>query len=146
MFPWFWIYAPQTAWYWPLSGAVSQDFVTDLFFRGIQPGAGVPGIERKVFDQASYGKQLGWLTDVVVGMLGEAGKAPTEQAKKSMESLKGLHHKIEGIKTNHRADQADAAIALLQKIADDSPEELARVLARYQATRKLSPAGGDAPA
>ena len=61
MFPWLWIFAPTT--YWPLSGAVSQDLTPEAFFRGIRPGAGVPGIEKQVFEQASYGKQLGWLID-----------------------------------------------------------------------------------
>jgi hypothetical protein len=66
MFPWIWLYAPNVS--WPLSGAV--DVSLDAFFRGIQPGAGVPAIEKRVFEQASYGKQLGWLTDVVVDALG----------------------------------------------------------------------------
>jgi hypothetical protein len=36
------------------------------------------------------------------------------------------------IKREHRQDRIDAAIALLDQLRTDSPEELARVLQRYQ--------------
>jgi hypothetical protein len=153
MFPWIWIFAPQT--FWPLSGAV--DLSLDAFFRGIQPGAGVPEIEKRVFEQASYGKQLGWLTDVVVDALGPK-KLKSAEAKGSLASLEKLHTKIETIKSGYRQARADArtdaradartdvradartdaAIALLDQMQSDSPEELKRLLARYQSGRALS--------
>lgn len=134
MFPWLWIFAPQT--YWPLSGAVSQDLVTDAFFRGIRPGAGVPAIERQVFEQASYGKQLGWLSDVVIEAI-DANALRSAGAREALASLRTLHGRVERIKIEHRQDRADAAIALLDRIAADSPEELRRVLQRYLAAREL---------
>ena len=133
MFPWLWIFAPLT--YWPLSGAVSQDLVPDAFFRGIPPGAGVPAIERQVFEQASYGKQLGWLGDVVVAI--DANALRSDGARKALASLRTLHDKVERIKIEHRRDRADAAIALLDRIAADSPEELRRVLLRFLAAHEL---------
>ena len=126
MFPWIWIFAPQS--FWPLSGAV--DVTTDAFFRGIQPGAGVPAIEKRAFEQASYGKQLGWLTDVVVEALAPKTLKSAE-ARGSLASLKDLHAKIETIKSEHRQTRTDAAIALLDQMRTDSPEELKRLLARY---------------
>ena len=141
MFPWLWIFAPQT--YWPLSGAVSQDLVTDAFFRGIRPGAGVPAIERQVFEQASYGKQLGWLSDVIVEAI-DVNALRSAGAREALASLRTLHARVERIKIEHRQDRADAAIALLDRIAADSPEELRRVLLRYLAGRELpaaTPAG-----
>ncbi len=130
MFPWLWIYAPQIA--WPLSGAVTEAFSTDAFFRGIKPGAGVPAIERQVFEQASYGKQLGWLMDVVVAAIDPAAlRSPAAQA--SLVRLDELRAKVERIKSEHRQDRIDAAVALLDQLQADSPEELARVLQRYQA-------------
>jgi hypothetical protein len=133
MFPWIWVYAPNVT--WPLSGAV--DVSLDAFFRGIQPGAGVPAIEKRVFEQASYGKQLGWLTDVVVDALGPE-TLTSAAAKGSLTSLKKLHSKIETIKNEHRQDRAAAAIALLDQMQADSPEELKRLLARYQIEGALS--------
>ena len=95
MFPWLWIFAPQT--YWPLSGAVSQDLVTDAFFRGIRPGAGVPAIERQVFEQASYGKQLGWLSDVVIEAI-DANALRSAGAREALASLRTLHGRVERIR------------------------------------------------
>ena len=143
MFPWLWIFAPQT--YWPLSGAVSQDLVADAFFRGIRPGAGVPAIERQVFERASYGRQLGWLSDVVVEAI-DANALRSDGAREALASLRTLHAQVERIKIEHRQDRADAAIALLDRIAADSPEELGRVLRRYLAPRELpgaTPTAGD---
>ena len=130
MFPWLWIFAPQT--YWPLSGAVSQDLVPDAFFRGIRPGAGVPAIERQVFEQASYGKQLGWLTDVVVEAI-DVNALRSDGARQALARLRTLRDTVERIKIEHRRDRADAAIALLRQIEADSPAELRRVLGRYLA-------------
>jgi hypothetical protein len=129
MFPWLWIYAPQIS--WPLSGAVTEAISTDAFFRGIKPGAGVPAIEQQVFDQASYGKQLGWLTDVLVEAIDPA-TLHTADAQASLVNLKKLRAKVDQIKNEHRQDRTDAAIALLDQIQADSPEELGRLLLRYE--------------
>ena len=129
MFPWLWIYAPRTA--WPLSGAVTEAFSTEAIFRGIKPGAGVPAVEQQVFEQASYGKQLGWLTDVLVEAVDKATLRSSE-AQTALLNLKELRAKVEVIKREHRQDRFDAAIALLDQLRTDSPEELARVLQRYQ--------------
>jgi len=87
MFPWLWINATKVR--FPLSGAVEQDLSTDAFFEGIKPGAGVPAIEKRVFEQASYGKQLGWLTDVLIAAMGENTSLPPE-AHDALEKLKNL--------------------------------------------------------
>jgi hypothetical protein len=129
MFPWLWIYAPQIA--WPLSGAVSEAFSTDAFFRGIKPGAGLPAVERQIFEQASYGKQLGWLMDVLLDAVDPA-TLRSAGAQASLLDLKKLAAKVERIKSEHRQERVDAAIALLDQLQTDSPEELARLLQRYQ--------------
>ena len=139
MFPWLWLYAPQIS--WPLSGAVTEAVSTDAFFRGIKPGAGVPAIEQQVFEQASYGKQLGWLTDVLVEAI-DVKSLQSAGAKASLADLKNLHDKVERIKSQHRQDRVGAAIALLDQISADSPEELGRLLLRYQAVDRLT-AGAD---
>lgn len=128
MLPWLWIFAPQT--YWPLSGAVSQDLTTDAFFRGIAPGAGVPAIEKRVFEKASYGKQLGWLTDALLGGI-DPSALRSDEARAALESLRALRTDVERIKREHRADRSAAAIALLDQLEAESPDELARVLRRY---------------
>lgn len=134
MFPWLWIYAPQIA--WPLSGAVSEAFSTAAFFRGIKPGAGVPAIEQQIFDQASYGKQLGWIMDVLVEAI-DAPALRSPEAQTSLLNLKKLHATVERIKREHRQDRVAAAAALLDQLQTESPEELARLLQRYQPGREL---------
>lgn len=140
MFPWLWIYAPQIA--WPLSGAVTEAFSTDAFFRGIKPGAGVPAVEQQIFEQASYGKQLGWLMDVLLEAIDPAMLRSAE-AQASLLNLKKLEAKVERIKREDRQERLDAAIALLDRLQTDSPQELARLLQRYQAeAAPLAPAPG----
>lgn len=134
MFPWFWVYAPH----WPGSGAVTQDIspATNWFANAIKPGAGVPEIEQQVFEQASYGKQLGWLMDVMVDAL-QPQALQSAEARESLLKLQKLHAKVQRIKGEHREDRAASAIALLKKIEDDSPEELMRVLLSYEAGRAV---------
>jgi hypothetical protein len=136
MFPWLWIFAPAIRFPW--SGAVAQDFTLDAFFRGIRPGAGVPAIEQQVFEQASYGKQLGWLIDVIVDAV-DPNALRSPEAKKALTSLNALRLKVERIKSDHREDRAEAAIALLDRIREDSPDELRRVLLRYAARTSIQP-------
>jgi len=127
MFPWLWINATDLR--FPLSGEVDQD-LSETFFNGIKPGAGVPGIEKQVFDQASYGKQLGWLTDVLVEAI-SARAMKSAEGRESLAKLKDLHSKIGRIKKDHRQDRFDAATALLDRMQADSPDELRRLLRRY---------------
>jgi hypothetical protein len=123
MFPWFWIYAPQT--HWPWSGAVTQDISPETFFAGIKPGAGVPEIERAVFEKASYGKQLGWLLDAVAGS--------EEEKVEALANLRELHEEVRQIKRRHAADRERAAMKLLSRLEEESPEALQRVLQRFAA-------------
>jgi len=134
MLPWLWLYAPQIS--WPLSGAVTEAISTDAFFRGIKPGAGVPAVEQQVFEQASYGKQLGWLMDVLVEAVDPA-TLRSPDARAALVSLKKLRAKVEQIKSEHRQDRIDAAIALLDKIQANSPEDLELLLLRYERKREL---------
>jgi hypothetical protein len=125
MWPWNWIFAPLT--YLPLSGAVSQDFTLDTFFRAMGPSSADPTVEKRAVEQASYGRQLGWLTDVLVGSTDPA-TLRTKEARVSFESLKGLHAKIDHMKAEQRHARVDDLIARLQRLAIESPEDLQRVL------------------
>ena len=120
---------------------MTEAISTDAFFRGIKPGAGVPAVEQQVFEQASYGKQLGWLTDVLVEAVDPA-TLRTPEAQAALVSLKKLRAKVEQIKSQHRQDCVDAAIALLDKIQANSPEDLDLLLLRYEKKREL-PAGAE---
>ena len=71
MFPWYFMWAPYFAPQWtsPLGGAVTQAFSLDAFFGAIDPGAGNGNVERAVFNYASYGRQIGTLSDTVALLL-----------------------------------------------------------------------------
>ncbi|HLK92506.1 MAG TPA: hypothetical protein VKZ18_21600 [Polyangia bacterium] len=132
MLPWLWVFAPVNYWYWPLSGAVSENISPEAFFEGmIKPGAGDPEIERQAFELASYGKQLGWLTDVVVAATDAGAVASDPDARGSLASLTQLRGQVRDLKRAHHEARSAAAIALLDRMKADNPDELKSLLARY---------------
>lgn len=97
MVPWLWLWAPQVQLPW--SGNVVQDIepTTTWFFDGIKPGAGNASIEEKAFAVASYGKQLGLLTEVLIE-LAEKNLGATARSAKALAELKRIQAEIEKIK------------------------------------------------
>jgi hypothetical protein len=69
MYPWFWLWAPRIQ--FPYSGTLSQwvEPNTSWFFGAIQPQAGNGELEKQIFDVASYGRQLGLITEVLLASL-----------------------------------------------------------------------------
>ena len=109
MFPWFWFYAPQL--HLPWSGDVAQRIApsTQWFFDGIRPEAGDGEIERRVFEHASYGKQLGWLLEVVTDL---ARQTPlgSDPGRTSLQRLEALRAEVEDIKTRERGRRVQALV------------------------------------
>lgn len=115
MMPWLWFYAPQL--HLPWSGDVAQRIApsTRWFFDGIRPEAGDGEVERQVFEQASYGKQLGWITEVLTDLA--AQRPPqTPQGRASLQRLQALRETVERIKRDERerrlSDLVEAVAAL----------------------------------
>ena len=102
----------------------------EVFFGAIKPEAGDGEIEEQVFERASYGRQLGWLTDVVLAAA-DLNALSSPAARASLESLQNLAGEITRIKAENRESRVDAAIALLDRLAAESPDDLRRVLAHY---------------
>lgn len=109
MVPWLWFWAPQV--HFPWSGSVAQHIApdTDWFFGAIQPGAGDGRIERQAFDVASYGKQLGLITEVLLGLAQQAPKA-SPRAQASIARLQQIQAAIEAIKAAEHERVADAVV------------------------------------
>ena len=97
MFPWLWFWAPQI--HFPWSGDVAQRIApnTRWFFAGIPGNAGDAEIEEKAFSVASYGRQLGLITDVLIDLAEQVG-ARSAEATASLERLKSIRAQIERIK------------------------------------------------
>jgi hypothetical protein len=130
MYPWLWFWAPQT--YLPWSGDVIQqiDPTTSWFFRGIRPSAGDAEIEEKAFSIASYGKQLGLITEVLIDLAEQVGTKSAKSAE-SMDRLKLIREAIEQIKTAQRASRlSDIAteVAELKRRGGSEYTELSRTL------------------
>jgi hypothetical protein len=136
MIPWLWFWAPQ--FHFPFSGSVAQriDPDTSWFFAGIRPEAGNGEVEKEIFDVASYGRQLGLINDVLLA-LASPGTVPQAQAKESLAKLKAVHGEVEQVKSRNKAKLARSATAVLEKLAANDPDELARVLARFSSTTPL---------
>ncbi len=115
MFPWIWFWAPQLR--LPFSGDVAQDIEPrlDWFFAGIKPEAGNRRIEAQAFDAASYGHQLGVITDLLLEVVERlpaealAGSVPLQQ-------LRHIRDRVEAIKAvEYDREQADLE-ARLQRL------------------------------
>jgi hypothetical protein len=83
--------------------------------------AGNPAVEREVTeDVASYGRQIGWLNDIVTALVATEGQAAIKRhpgAADSLRKLAAAQHKIEAIK-KRRADTAlDSAKNALDTLA-----------------------------
>ena len=105
---------------------------TDWFFGSIPPQAGIGEVEKKIFDVASYGRQLGLITEVLLGSVREES-LDSEDARDSLARLKRVQSDIENVKSEHELQLADSAVAILEKLRAKNPDELARVIARFSA-------------
>lgn len=128
MFPWFWFWAPQL--HFPWSGSVAQQIEPNLgwFFGAIQPKAGDGAVEREAFDVASYGKQLGLLTEALLGLSGRHSITP-EQASEALDRLEGIRQQIEGLKRKRNVlvvEQLSEQLDELRRRRPAAFEELAR--------------------
>jgi hypothetical protein len=97
MFPWLWVWAPHLE--LPLSGNVMQDIdpVFSAFFKGIKPAAGNARIEERAVNVASYGRQLGLLTDLLIEVAERA--LPAQGASDAtLGELRRIRDAIEQIK------------------------------------------------
>ena len=130
MYPWLWFWAPQ--FHFPFSGSVAQriDPDTSWFFAGIRPEAGNGDVEKQIFDVASYGRQLGLITEVLLANTSKGTIAP-KQAAKALAQLEDVYAEVEAVKSRNCEKLSQSAVAVLEKLAASNPDELAQVLARF---------------
>lgn len=112
MYPMQWFWAPQL--HFPWSGGVAQQIELDRFFDAIPPEAGDGKIERKAFDVASYGRQLGWISEVLLD-LAKTAPPSSSQAREALQNLVEANEQIQHIK---RAEDADRHVMTAQYIED----------------------------
>jgi hypothetical protein len=90
--------------------------------------AGDPAIEdRVVTEVASYGKQLGWLNDIVLAL---ANQQPVP--KDTLSCLEKAVDKIDAIKKETQISAVDAANKALDRLKRDEPDAYAELLRERQ--------------
>ncbi|MDH3227503.1 MAG: hypothetical protein OEM67_10510 [Thermoleophilia bacterium] len=122
-FPWWGLFEG------PLSGDVTQDIspVTSWFSPQLELHfAGDRRIEAEVVaDVASYGRQLGILSEAVLELAG--GKKGDAVAR-----LQELAAKIEAVKERHSDALEQSVKSDLERLKQQDPEALARLLGEYR--------------
>ena len=132
MFPWLWFWAPQ--FHFPWSGSVAQQIDPDLgwFFGAIRPNAGDATVEREAFEVASYGKQLGLISEALLGL---SGRSPVtaEQAALALDRLEEIRKKIETLKDEKAVTSSvDALSAQLEALRLQQPAAFERLATRLR--------------
>src|SRR5215470_5256446 len=103
---------------WPLSGDVRQRITAPWFSPSLTVNyAGDPLIEdRVVTGVASYGRQLGWLTEIALAL---ANKQPVPPD--TLRRLKEASDRIQAIKDEVQSSALDAATDALDRLEREQP-------------------------
>jgi len=131
MYPWLWFWAPRFQ--FPFSGNVAQEIEPDVdwFFGSIKPDAGNAQIEKKAFSVASYGKQLGLLTEVLIEMA-ERNLPKAAESAGSLQELKRIRSEIEKLKGVEYDAELDEVAAKVEKILSLGGPRASALTARLQ--------------
>jgi hypothetical protein len=109
----------------PWSGNVAQRITAPWFSPSLTVNyAGDAAVEdRVVTEVASYGKQLGWLTEIVIASA-NGQPLPTE----TLARLEKAAREIDAIKEQSRASAVEAANNALDRLERDSPAQYNELL------------------
>jgi len=125
MLPWL-----QSNFNFPFSGDVNQKIEPDWFFGSIDAAVGDGEIEKEVFLKvASYGKQIGMLTDLLL-ILAEELKLDHQRIK-PLSELRALQIKVEAVKASKQNRAKENAKSILDKLKKCDPEGFQDLLKEY---------------
>lgn len=109
-----------------------QAFMARLFSPNITMNfAGDAAIEREVNENvASYGRQIGWLDEIVTALAKAAPEviAKDASARDAFEKLKGAQEKIGAIKKRRKGDAYDNARDALRRLGKADPDAYGRLV------------------
>lgn len=113
----------------PLSGDVNQRITAPWFSPSLTVNyAGDPVVEdRVVTEVASYGRQIGWLTEIVLALAKK--ESPPDDA---LGQLKEAAEKIEDIKMKIHRSSLDAASAALDRLKHDDPDAYQKLIREHR--------------
>jgi hypothetical protein len=116
MFPWLFFWAPELN--LPVGFAQNVEPNTNWFFGSIPPTAGDAAVEKQAFDVASYGRQLGLISEVLLNLAKQV-TPNTPQARKSLERLRHISDDIENLKKRDAAtlvEEIEVRLARLKRM------------------------------
>ena len=118
-------YDPFWMFRWPLSGDVNQRITAPWFSPSVTVKyAGDPVIEdRVVTEVASYGRQLGWLTEIVIALAANK-RVPQETLHRLEQAAKD----VEAIKKAVQPAPLEAARQALDRLEREEPEQYRELL------------------
>ncbi|GLK60508.1 hypothetical protein GCM10017624_26700 [Azotobacter vinelandii] len=127
MFPWLWFWMPRI--YFPLSGGVTQRIDPDInwFFDAIQPGAGIAQVEKEIFENYSYGRQLGIIIEALLYSLNRENPE-FSNLREAVGKLEKLYSKTERIKQVNAENISENAIQLMKRLREMNPAEFDRAI------------------
>ena len=113
----------------PLSGDVNQRITAPWFSPALTVNyAGDPVIEdRVVTEVASYGRQIGWLTEIALALAKQ--QPPPED---TLQRLEQASNDIDAIKNDVHRSSFDAANAALDRLERDDPEAYKKLMRKRQ--------------
>jgi hypothetical protein len=115
----------------PLSGDINQKIEPDWFFGTINSEVGDGEIEKEIFHKvASYGKQIGMLTEVLLSIADNL-KLDSENIE-TLSKLKELQTKVEEIKASKKERVKENAKNSLNKLRDCDLEGFKSLLKEYE--------------
>jgi len=101
---------------WPLSGDVAQRFFSPALTVNYAGDAAVEG--RVVADVASYGRQIGWLNELVLALVDK--ELPDSH---TVANLKGAVAAIDNIKRWHGTSLLGGAVTALDRLQAAHPDQ-----------------------
>ena len=133
MFPWFWWHlAPRYE--FPLSGNVTQDFLMETFFSAIKPSAGDGRIEQKAFESASYGKQIGLISELLLS-LADSKVVDADKANSALRKLEKIYSDIEEIKQEHISKEIKEATSVLEALKSSNRNQFDKIMAHLSGAK-----------
>ena len=128
--------------YFPGAGGNWQEFMTRVLSPSIAVNfAGNSAIEREVVaDVASYGRQIGWLNDIVAALTDATPDAigADPAAADSLAKLKAARERIAAIKERRAASAVDDARDALKRLGKTDRDAYARLVRSLDPDRPLA--------
>lgn len=99
MFPLFWNVSYAPVYRWPGGGDWHQVVDTNTIVKALAgPGSANVEVECRAVERYSYGRQIGWLTDALIGLQDDASAAEKQRARDAVVRLREVAKWVNSLK------------------------------------------------